>query len=71
VTDYCCERDMKNGTTELNILVVIILQIDNDAAAHAPTTFGELIKSFDSSPRILQMLQRTSPPDSSHMRPGS
>lgn len=62
---------MKNRTTELNILVVSILQIDNDAAAHAPTTFGELMKSFDIIARILQMLLGTSPPDSSYMRPGS
>ena len=41
--NYFGDRDKKHGTTELKIPPFVKPQIDNVAAAPAPTTFGELI----------------------------
>ena len=45
--------------------------MDGDAAAPAPTTFGELEACVESVPRILQMPQAISRPGSSDFRQGS
>jgi hypothetical protein len=34
---------MKYSTSEFNVPAVVKLQIDNDIAAPAPTSFGELL----------------------------
>ena len=56
------ERDQKYGTSELRVPVVVQPQMDDDAVAPAPTTFGELIEGLDIVPGILQLRQGTSHP---------
>jgi len=65
---YFPEKYKKYGTSESSIPAVIQLQTDDDAAAPAPTTFGEPMESLGIVPGILQMPQGTSRPGSSHMR---
>ena len=62
------EQDTKYGTTELRVPVVIQPQTNDDAPAPPPATFGELMKSLDIVPGILQRLQGTSRSGSSHIR---
>ena len=69
--DYYRERDKEYGTSELRIPTVVQPQTDDDTAAPAPMTFGELMESLDIVPGILQMAQETSRPGSGHMRLGS
>ena len=71
IADYCHERNQKYGISELRVLAVIQPQTDDDIAAPAPRTFGDLMECLYIVPRILQMLQGTSPPGSSHIRLGS
>ena len=69
--DYFCERDKKYGRTELNVLAVVKLHTDDNSVIPAPITFRELMQSVEIIPGILQLLQATSWPGSSHMRLGS
>jgi len=69
--EYFCENNQKYGTPELRVSAVVYTQMAHDAAAHAPTTFGELLDCLEIVPRISQIPQGTSPPGSSHMRLGS
>jgi len=67
--DYFRDRDEKYGTSELMVLAVVQLQMDDDdAAAPAPTTFGELMECLEIVPRISHVPQGTSRPGSSHTR---
>jgi hypothetical protein len=69
--DYFRERDMKYSTFELSIPAVVQPQTDDNAPGPPPTSFGELMECLDIVARILQMLQWTSRPGSSHIRLGS
>jgi len=69
--DYFRERDKKYGTSELRVPAVIQQQMNDDAPAPPPTTFGELMESLDIVPGISQRPQATSRPGSSHIRLGS
>jgi hypothetical protein len=69
--DYFCERDKKYGTTKLSVPAVVQPQTMDDAPAHPPATFGELMGSLDIVPGISQRLQGTARPGSSHVRLGS
>ncbi|KAF8251987.1 hypothetical protein K440DRAFT_636170 [Wilcoxina mikolae CBS 423.85] len=62
------QRDKKYGVSELWIPAVVQLQTDADAAAPAPTTFGELMDCLDTVPGISRMPQGTSRPGSGHIR---
>jgi len=66
--NYFCQRDKMYGSTELRVLEVVKLKIDDGAAAHAPTTFGERMECLDIVPGILQMPRVASQPGSSQMR---
>jgi hypothetical protein len=50
--DYCCGRDMKYGMTAFRIMAVVKLQMDGNAAARSPTTFGDSMEHLDSIPGI-------------------
>jgi len=65
------ESDKKYGTSDLSVLAVINPQTEDDAAARAPTTIGELIECVDIVPGILQMPQETSRPGSRQLWVGS
>jgi len=65
--DNFCERNTKYSTSELGVQPFVKPQTDNDAAAPAPTTFGELMECLDIVPSISPMLQGTSQPGSSHI----
>jgi len=41
--DYFRERNMKYGTTELNVPAVVMPQTDTTAASPSPTTCGEIM----------------------------
>ena len=69
--EYFHETVEKYGTSELRVPAVVKPQTDDDAAEHAPTTFGELMECLDIVPGISQMPQGTSRPGSSHMSLGS
>jgi hypothetical protein len=58
--NYFRDRDKKYRTTELKALPVIRWYMDDDAATRAPTTFGELMESYDIIPGLSQMPQGTS-----------
>jgi len=45
--DYFRERDMKYGTTEFRVPVVVMPQIDTTAATPSLTTFGEHMRTID------------------------
>jgi len=68
---YFCVRNERYGTSKLRVLAIVQPQTDDDAAAHAVTTFGELIKSLEIVPGISQMPQGTSRPGSTRIRLGS
>jgi len=65
--DYFCKRGKTYRTSELKVPAVIKSQTDHVAAAHPPTTFGELLQTLDTVPGISRMLQCTSRPGSSYM----
>jgi len=65
------ERDQLHSTTDSRFLEVVNLQMDDVAAAPAPTTVGEHMECIDIIPGILQMPQETSQPGSSCRRLGS
>jgi len=69
--DYFRDCDKKYGKYKLCVLAVVQPQTDEDAAALALKTFGELMECLDIVPGIPQMPQGTSRPGSSHMRLGS
>jgi len=69
--DYCGEYDKKYGTSELSVPAVVQQQMNDDALAPLPTTFGELMEILDIVPGISQRLQGTSRPGSSYIRLGS
>jgi hypothetical protein len=69
--DYFRARDERYGTTELKVRAVVKSHPDKDAAHPAPSSFGELMKSLDIIPEILQMPHGTSRPGSRHLRLGS
>jgi len=66
--NYSCKRDKKYGTSELKVFAVDKQQPDDDAAAPALTTFGDLMECHDIVPVISHMAQGSSPPGSSHIR---
>jgi hypothetical protein len=65
------ERDQKCRTSELIVPAVVQSQMYNDAAATAPTAFGELIECLEIVPGILQMPQGPFQPGSIHITRGS
>jgi len=69
--DDFMESDKKNSTSKSRVRKVTKLQINDDAAAPAPTTLGELIDFVDIVPGISQMPQGTSRPGSCHVWLGS
>jgi hypothetical protein len=69
--DYFHERDKKCGTAQWRVPAVVKPQTDQNDAAPALTTFGELMECPDIVPRRFQMPQGTSGPRSSYMRLGS
>jgi len=53
--DNFCERNKMYGKSDLRVLAVVKPQMDDDAAAPATTTFGELMEWIDIVPGIWQM----------------
>jgi len=68
--DYFREGDRTYSSSELKVLAVVKPQTNDDAAAPAPTTFGELMQFLDILPGILQMPQGTPRPGSIYIRLG-
>jgi len=66
--DYFHESDKKYGTTELRVPAVFEPWTDGVAATPTSTTVREVMERLDIVPRILQLLQGSSWPGSSHMR---
>jgi hypothetical protein len=66
--DYFRDRDMKYGTTELQVPAVGKPQADSTAATSSPTTFGELMQALDIVPGQSHMPQVTSRQGTSQMR---
>jgi len=66
--NYICERDMKYGTTELRVPVVVKPQIDTTAATPSPLTFGEHKQTLEIVRGQWPMTAVTSQPVSSPMR---
>jgi hypothetical protein len=66
--DYFRAQDKKYGTIQLRVPAVVQPQINDDALAPLPATFGELMESLDIVPGISQRPQGTSQPGSSHVR---
>jgi len=71
VANNFCERDMKYGTAELKVPVVVKPQTDTTAATPSPTTFGEYIQTLVIVRRKSEMPAVTSRPGSSQMWMGS
>jgi len=69
--DSIHERDERSGISELRVPAVVRPQANNDAAAPAHTTFGELMHCPDIVPGLSQILLGTSRPGSSHITLGS
>jgi len=69
--DKFCERDKQYSKSELIVVTVDKLQTDYDAAAPAPTIFRELMVCLDIFPGLVQLLQGTARPGSTHLRSGS
>jgi len=61
------QRDMKYWTAELKVLAVVKPQIGMTAATPSPTTFGELMQTFDIVRGQSQMPAVTSRPGRSQM----
>jgi len=68
---YFCERHKMYGTFELRVPAVVQPQMNDDAPAPPPTTFGELMECVDIVPGISQRPQGTPRPGSSHIQLGS
>jgi len=68
--DHFSERDKKYRTSALRVPAVVHQQMDDDAATAVPTRIGELLECLDIVPKILQIPQGTSRPESSHNRLG-
>jgi len=66
--NYFRQRDKKYGASELRVPAIVQPQTEDDAAAPAPTTFGELMECLEIVPGIWQMPQWASQPASSHIR---
>jgi hypothetical protein len=66
--NYFHEWDKKFGTTELKVLAVVQLQMDDEAPASPTTIFGMLMEYLNIVPGQLQMPQGTSRPGGSHIR---
>jgi len=62
---------MKYCTSELKVPAVVKQQMDYNVAAPAATILGDLIECLDVVPGVLQLLQGTFQPGSSHIRLGS
>jgi len=69
--DYFPEQEKKYGTSGLKVQAVGQPQTNDDAQAPPPTTFGELMESFDIVPGISPRPEATSQPGSSDIRLGS
>jgi len=69
-TDYLRERFMMYRISELRVPAIIQPQTDDDAAAPAPITFGELMESLEIVHGILQIPQGTSGLESNQIRLG-
>jgi len=69
--NYCHKRDMRYGTTELEVPAVVKPQIDTTAATPSPTTFGEHMQTLDIIRGQSPMTAVTSRPESIQMRLGS
>jgi hypothetical protein len=69
--DYFCQRDKNDGTSELRVLAIVQLQMNNDPSTAAPKTFQEVMECLETVAGISQMLQQTSQPGGSHIRLGS
>jgi hypothetical protein len=59
---YFHESDKKYGTSELRVLAVVKLRTDQDVAAPAPTTYGDIVGCLNIVHGILQMPQGTFQP---------
>jgi len=68
---YFGERKKRYSLAKCKVPAVVPLHARDDAAASALTTFGEPMETLDKVPRKLQMPQRNSRAESSHMRLGS
>jgi len=55
--DYHRDRDMKYGISNVRVPAVFTPQTDDDAAAPAPTIFGELMECLDSVPGMWPVVQ--------------
>jgi len=69
--DYFGEWYEKFSTSDMRVLAVTNRQTDEEAAAPALTTFGQLLEILDIVPWILVMPQETPWPGSSHNWLGS
>jgi len=69
--DHFRERDRKYSKSKLTVPAVVQSQMDEDAVAPAPTTFGEIMECLDIAHGISQMLQGTSRLGCTYMRLGS
>ena len=69
--NYFRDRDMKYGTAELMVPVVVKPRIDTTSATSPLTTFGEYMQTLDMVRRQWQMPAVTSRPGSSQLRLGS
>jgi len=67
-SNYSRERDMKYGIAELKVPAVVKPEIGMTAATPSPTTFGELMQTFEINRRQSQMPPVTSRPGSTLMR---
>jgi hypothetical protein len=68
---YFGDSDRTHMTTTLKVPAVIQLLTEEEVAASAPTAFGELMETLDTSLGKLQMPHGNSQPGGSHMRLGS
>jgi len=57
--NHFCDRDKNCGTLKLRVLAVVEQHADDNSAAPAPTTFGQLIQCLDIAPGISHMRQGT------------
>jgi hypothetical protein len=66
--NYCCERDMKYGTAELQVPAVVKPQLDTPAATPSPTTVGEHKHTLQIVRGQSEMPSATSQQERSQMR---
>jgi len=69
--EYFHEKDREYCTAKSIVPVVVQLQTAKDAAASAPTTFGERVETLNFIPGKSQMLHKTPQPGCSLMSFGS